>query len=157
MSIEARIRRLQDTLIITGTAFIAFGAWTFVKTVLMMLLLDEETVHTMLQVNADIAMKYIFIAVAIASAIDIAVRAYVGLSARAEGHGKHKRVIYLIVGAILAISNAANLVLIIGGSSTSPTFFDTIMTAIIEATSFLTLVLIVFCSARLRQLRKNAE
>ena len=157
MTLQARVRRLQDTLSIVGIGVIAFASWSLVKSVLLLLLYDEETQRQFYSINDSISMHDFYIAFVIIVGIDLAIRLYVGLSARAEGRGKRKGAVYLVIATILAITSVVGIAFVLLGMSSGPSLFDMFMTVVIEATSVATLVLMVFCALRLRRLNRLEE
>ncbi len=157
MTLQARIRRLQDTLTVVGVGVLAFGAWTLVKTMLFFFVYDEQAQRQMFQITDEITMQTFYIVFVVFALIDLTIRLYVGLSARAEGRGKRKGVFYLIMSGLMAVSSASSIILIALGNSSSPSVFDLLMTAAIETTSFITLVLMIFCAVRLRRLSRSTE
>ena len=154
MTEQARIRRLQDTLAIVGIGVIAFGAWSLAKMTLYFLMYDEAAQRQMFGISNEISMQAYYITFAVFALIDLAIRLYVGLSARSEGHGKRKGSAYLVIAAIMAATSVASVILLALGFSTSPWIIDVIMSVLIEATSAATLVLMIFCAARLRRLNR---
>ncbi len=157
MTPQARIRRLQDMLAIAGTGILAFSAWTLLKTILFFFVYDEQAQRQIFQINDEMSMETFYIAFIIIALIDLAIRVYVGMSARGESKGKRKGVLYLIVAAFIAIGSVSSIVLILLGNSSSPSMFDLIMTAVIEVTSFAILMLMIICAVRLRRLSKSSE
>lgn len=166
---QARIRRLQDTLAISGVGTIAFGAWSLAKIALVFLFLGGNTNSLLLQLASEEASRQlieaegdafafaIFAFVIFAACIDLGMRLYVGLSARAEGHGRQKGVFYLVVAGLLATSSAFSIILAALGSVEFLTLLDAVVSIAIEATSLGVLVLMISCSIRLRRMAKPEE
>ena len=157
MSQQAHVRQLQETLTVVGAGVIAFASWSLVKTILMFLLLDEGGQREMLGISDALSMRAFYIAFAVVALFDLAVRLFVSRSARAEGRGKRKGVAYLVVGALLAVLSVVNIVLIALGTAQSSGLFDMVIGIIIEITSAATLVLMIVCAIRLRQLNGFSE
>lgn len=154
MTQEARIRRLRDTLFIAGGAVIAFSVWALAKTALILFVSNEEKLSSMFGVSGD-APFWLYIAIALVLLfLDLVFRGYVGLSARAEGRGKKKGPFYLVVATLAAIGNATSALGAAFGSAMAASVFDAVVTIVIEATSLIALVLVIYCSIRLRSLRK---
>jgi len=154
MTLQARKRRLQDTLIIAGAGVIAFSVWGIAKAMLLFAFSDESQLRQMLAIDDSIPMAVIFIITVVMVVIDWIVRAYVGLSARSEGRGKKKSPFYLIVAAIAALVNAFSVVTVLLGTARSLSFADAVVSFVIEATAFVALVMVIYCSVRLRRLGK---
>ncbi len=152
---QAQVRRLQDTLAITGGGVFAFGAWTFVKTFLFMVLFDEKTVRAIFYVGDDVPILVIYLGAALVLAVDLGLRAYVGFSARAEAHGKRRGWGYLVAAIFAALGIVAGIVF----SSFEPinafSPLDNIVSAVIDLTSLVTLVVMVATAVRLRRLTEQ--
>ena len=156
MTEGARIRRLQDTLTVAGFGVIAFAAWSVVKAILLFFLLDEASQRELLKLSDGVPMQVFYIMFAIVAFADLLMRLYVGRSAQAEGRGKRKGFAYIVFAALMAIMSIVSIVLTLLGVSSSPTVVDLIMSVVIEATSFATLALMIYCAVRLRRLRRSA-
>ena len=154
MTLQARKRRLQDTLTIAGAGVIAFSVWGIAKATLFFALSDEGQVRQMFAIEESIPLMAVFILTGVVVLIDLIVRAYVGFSARAEGRGKKKSPFYLIVAAIAALVNAFSVVTVLLGTAGSLSFADAVVSFVIEATAFVALVMVIYCSVRLRRLGK---
>lgn len=154
---QARIRRLQDTLIIAGDGVIAFSAWALVKAALFVILADDARIDQLFGSVDDELLVYVFLVVGIVVCIDLIVRVFVGLSARAEGHGKKKSPFYLVVAVLAAIANAISAITAALGMAYTLSTFDTVVTIAVETTGFAALAAVVYCSVRLRSLNKAAD
>ena len=154
MTQQARMRRLQDTLTIAGYGVIAFSVWSLAKTALFIILTSESGERQFFSIGDDVPMLLLHVVVGVILAIDLVVRAYVGLSARSEARGKHKSPIYLIVAAIAAMLNASSVITIVLGKANTFSFLDAVISAIIEATALTALILVIYCSIRLRGMRR---
>lgn len=160
MAKQIQVRRLQDCLTIAGTAVIAFSVWSLAKIALFLAFVDEETIRQLIQVlglQQDSAAAVTYASLLIIAIVDLGFRAYVGLSARAEGRGKKKSPFYLIIATIAAIANSTSLVGIALATSFASSILNMLVTVAIEATAIAALVLVIYSSIRLRQIRKTAE
>ena len=101
-------------------------------------------------------MQLLCIIVAAVLVIDISLRLYVGLSARAEGFGRKHGRVYLVVAALMIVCFAALIVL-------SITFFsldnyDSVLDAVInfavDLTSLITLIELFVAAIRVKKLTK---
>ena len=154
---EAKKRRLQDTLIIAGYGVIAFSVWSLAKTGLFLFLADDDAIRQYFSVDDTYPLMMLFITTAIIICIDVAVRAFVGLSARSEGRGKKKNPLYLIIAIFCGLLNAISAIGIALGIGATTSIMDSVISVIIETTSLTALVLVVYCSISLRRLNKAAE
>ena len=163
MTEQAKKRRLQDTLSIAGSAVIAFSVWSLAKIGLFLMLANEKAVREILSVVSDSLsdvngaklVTVVYVVLAVIALIDLVVRGYIGMSARAEGRGKKKPPVYLVIALIVAMMNASSILAIAKGSSFSMSPFDMIVTIAIEATATAALVLVIYCSIRLRRMDKT--
>ncbi|MBR3224851.1 MAG: hypothetical protein IKF78_05975 [Atopobiaceae bacterium] len=153
----AQIRYLQSTLSIAGLGTIAFSAWSLVKTVMFFLLHNEETQRALLQLEANYPMPLLLVTIIVITLIDLCIRAYVGLSARAEGNGKRRGTLYLVVAGFVAVTNALSIFLVIANPGSAVSVLDSIVTLAIEATSLGTLILMIRSAMQLRRLRGTSE
>ena len=158
MSEQARKRQLQHTLSIAGSGVFAFCVWSLAKVSLFLTLVDQDTLQDVLRsllglgdAELTAAVYGSLIAMII---IDLVLRAYVGLSARAEGRGKKKGPLYLVVAVIVAVANVSSLVAIALGTSLASSVLNTVISTAVEATAIATLVLVVYSSMALRRMEK---
>ena len=154
MTEQAKIRRVQDTLTIAGSAVIAFGIWSLAKTGLFITLVDQNTLKAILGANGITLTVMVYALLAGIIVVDMCLRAYVGLSARAEGHGKKKGPTYLVVAAVAAIANACSLGAIALVTSFVSSPISVIISIVIELTGIAALALVVISSIRLRRMSK---
>lgn len=159
---EDKLRRDRNSLAVAGMGFMAFGFWSAVKSVMyftMVTDLEEEireaaeltpifTPDTLLKLFYAVVLGYLF--------VDIALRLIVGLSALAEGKGRKKGRGYVILGALMLISNisfiANNLPVFF---DTTGSYVDTVLTIIIELTSLFTLAELVYSAIRVKYFKKK--
>ena len=151
---QARLRRLQDTLIIAGDAVIAFGAWGLLKAAIFLILADSETRSELFGSVNETMMIYVIIVLGVMVCIDLSVRLFIGLSARSEGRGNKKHPFYLVVASLAALVNAFSAITTAFGTAYTLSPFDTLVTIAVETTSFAALATVVYCSVRLRNLNK---
>ena len=157
------IRRSQNTLIVVGTGTILFSVWTVVKTLGTLILLKDEAVAVVRKtadengiIISDQHLFYIVLAVTlIALLLFLAVRTYIGLTAISEGRGLRRRIGYLILAVIINFVSVKSQ-----DSIDSLAVFsnDTSLSAhIIEITSIIMLVELVFSAIRIRIVRKRVS
>ena len=151
---NAEKNKLEIGLITMGTGVLAFAIWTCVKLILSDLLLgmnfDSEMSQNMKIVAVVIA--YMFIAV------DVPLNCYAGLSARAEGKGKKKTPLYLVVTVLILICRSLIILLEIYLLFASETGKLTIaVSVIIDATAAVIMTEMAVNAIRLRRLRRLAE
>ena len=157
ISQQARIRRLQDTLIIAGDGVIAFSAWSLLKAAIFLILTGRETIDELFGSANETITIIVIIVVGAMVCIDLALRLFIGLSARSEGRGKKKGPFYLIVAALAAIANAVSALSTALGMAFTLSPIDTVVSTLIDATALAALILVIYCSVHLRSLNKATE
>ena len=160
------MRRSQNTLIVVGTGIILFSIWTVVKTLSLVFMLKDESIAIARKAADKIGISisdqhlyYIVLAVMlIIMFLFLAVRTYIGRAAISEGRGVRRRKGYLILAVILIIINTvavtANYLLpesqeYLGELSTN----NSMPALLIEVTSMIMMVELVFAAVRLRRAR----
>ena len=142
-------------LAIAGTSVIAFAVWSLAKVCMFLSSADESMLRQLLGIN-DAALPVAMLASAGAIAlIDLALRVYVGLSVRAEARGEKKGMLYIVVALVVALGNVSSLLPIALGTTNGPFSLIVIISVVIEATSIAALVLVIYCSIRLRSMNKT--
>ena len=128
---DIKIRKFRDTLVTGGFAIIAFGIWTVIKSIMeaftiLRPMLGNMSFEDLTQVQAEQLRELIdsnalfytlLIFVLFFLIVDLAVRVYVGLSARAIGLQKKKRngkersgIVWLVFGVILTAFGIYSLI-----------------------------------------------
>lgn len=103
---ERKLRKQQSLLVDAGTGVILFGIWGVAKINLYLGLspVFQEALHIMAQeieIDEKTIAAILWILVAMWLVMEMVVRLYVGISAMAEGRGKKKGYLYLVVAASL--------------------------------------------------------
>ena len=104
MQEDRRLNKLNEELIVTGTGVITLGFWTVIKLFLMLIFKFDE-INALLDgdlTNPEQRWIVILIVIIVCLLI-IGFRSYVGLSARAEGMGRHKLGLYIIVAIFILV------------------------------------------------------
>lgn len=108
---QIEIRKSQNTLIVVGSGIVLFSIWSMVKFLSMLFLLRNETVAGVMSIAgpvegiSDRAAFWVIAIVTIVIMSFISFRIYVGLSAIAEGRGKRRGYLYIIIAMIMIISS----------------------------------------------------
>ena len=167
---KMRLRRDENTLTVVGSGVILFGVWTVVKMVLQEInrfpefmaelgvdeLGFEETglAHLGLDPNL-LAMAVAFTVVIIVYLMDLGLRVFVGLSARAEGRGRPQGRLYLILaGLLLVLSGLSFVSYVIMYFSHSEYVVDADAAILVELTSFITLLQMIISAVRVKRARR---
>ena len=108
-----KLRRYQNTLVIIGMGVIMFGVWSVIRTIVLGLsssdsalsvisdVLDDNMAKSTAERVAQVILMWLVIA---AIGFVLALRIYVGLSARAEVFGKRRGSGYLIVAIVMIVA-----------------------------------------------------
>lgn len=100
---SAKMRKHQTTLICSGVAVIAFGLWSILRT-MMMLIFRKSYFRELLAGNGDIPVelstKILYITIFVMLILDLLFRLYAGMKAIREGSGKHRRITYIILSIL---------------------------------------------------------
>lgn len=143
--------KIEINLITTGTGLMFFGLWTFIKFFLTIVFLGVEYDDNTSDEVKLIATIIAIIAVAIVSALFC----YVGLSARAEGKGKKKSVVYLIVNGFLLFFHILIIILEAAALLFGENIFTIVVTIIIDATAAVLMSEVMINSIKLRKIRRH--
>lgn len=160
MEIELRRRRIN--LMTLGSGVIAFGVWSVLKTFLYI------WVDSYVFEFPDIPPELIPTANAIAYAllgflmlIDLALRAYIGLSARSVGMGKKKSRAYIILAALILASSIVSWVLMLVthkyNRMENQSVLDYYVSLFVELSSSAILAEMIYTAIRVRKLEKLSE
>lgn len=146
-TLEPIIRKTEINLITLGSGVILFGLWTLVKFLLTILFADKN--------DNDYA-AFFSLSAWVLTLIEFSLRCYIGFSARSEGQGKRKGVLYLVITSIIIFFYFAIIALEIAILFISPEYiFYVIIALIIDSTSTIFLIELMINSVRLRRLRKQ--
>ena len=143
--------KIEINLITTGTGLMFFGLWTFIKFFLTIVFLGVEYDDNTSDEVKLIATIIAIIAVAIVSALFC----YVGLSARAEGKGKKKSVVYLIVNGFILFFHILIIILEAAALLFGENILTIIITMIIDATAAVLMLEVMINSIKLRKIRRH--
>ncbi len=143
--------KIEINLITTGTGLMFFGLWTFIKFFLTIVFLGVEYDDNTSDEVKLIATIIAIIAVAIVSALFC----YVGLSARAEGKGKKKSVVYLIVNGFILFFHILIIILEAAALLFGENIFTIVVTIIIDATAAVLMLEVMINSIKLRKIRRH--
>ena len=170
---KMRLRKDENTLTVVGSGVILFGVWTVVKMVLQEInrfpefmaelgadeLGFEETGLADLGLDPNLlAMAVAFTVVIIVYLLDLGLRVFVGLSARAEGRGRPQGRLYLILaGLLLFLSGLSFSTYVITYFSHSDHVVDADAAILVELTSFITLLQMIISAVRVRRARRMGK
>ncbi len=152
---EAKIRRLENNLVTIGTGVVILSLWTLFKTILYVIVYwgkIKDLTSTLQPMETALVFGMVFAAVL----IEFVLHSFIGLSARKEGEGKKIRPIYLIITEIILLLYAA-LILIELLPLFRAEYFSliSVVSIVIDVTSFAFLIDMISSSVRLRKLKKQ--
>lgn len=148
---ERKMRRYQNLLTVSGLGVIIFGLWSVLKTILLLFMkegiLSEIPDDTFVRVMFFLILGGILL-------IDVLIRLYVGLSARAEGFGKKKGYGYVIIAILMALASLTSLVLIFFDTN-EQSIWELIVSVIVEATSLVVTIELLVAAFTVKKLKKE--
>lgn len=160
---EVQLRKHQNMLVIIGSGVMSFGMWSAIKMVLYSMMRRSEFRETIAEQGASediqgvlLIIMYLFIGIGLA--FILALRSYIGLSARAEGMGKKRGNGYIIAASLLTLVDTLIFAVVAYYSFTTPQsiddLLDRIVSGVVELTSLVTLAELVYSAIRVRQLTR---
>lgn len=152
---EVKMRRYQNLLTVSGLGVIAFALWSVLKTIMLMVMKKDDFGKIFDDISDDATLKTIVIVtIAVVLLVDLLIRLFVGLSARAEGFGKKKGYAYIVFAVLLAILSLVSLVLIffdVGEKSIT----ELTVSVIVEATSLIVIIELLVAAFTVKKLKKE--
>ena len=149
---NAKARKAEINLRSLGLGVILFGAWTFIKFAVTLLMkgIQFDKIYSNDVIIASKIIVWIFLVLA------FLIRLYIGLSARSESEGKRKRSFYLVLTGMIALVNAALIVAEIAMMVIeSHGLLYMAITILIDVTSFVILIELLVNAVIIRKLRKE--
>lgn len=150
---DAKTRRTENNLITLGSCVIALGLWSFIKFVIQLLSFStSERSEWISEENSFIAT----LAVWLFSVILLLLQIHVGFSARAEGNGKRRGVLYLITSVFIVLVYALTIlaeiaILILFQEA----ILSLTVTIIIDSTCMIFILEVIVNAVTIRRLRKH--
>ena len=152
---EAKIRRLENNLVTIGTGVVILSLWTLFKTILYVIVYwgkIKDLTSTLQPMETALVFGMVFAAVL----IEFVLHSFIGLSARKEGEGKKIRPIYLIITEIILLLYAAVILIELLPLFRAEYFsLISVVSIVIDVTSFAFLIDMISSSVRLRKLKKQ--
>ena len=166
---KIRLRRDENTLSVVGSGVIVFGIWSVVKA----LLHGNVSYSNMLEVvrleDAGLEelgfgdLSWVVAAAAVVLVLlvlflDLAIRIYVGMSARAECKGEKQGRAYLVLSVLLLFLSGVyicSFVMVL--FSGSDQVMDADAAILVELTSFVTLLQMIISAVRVRRARRAEQ
>lgn len=157
---DKELRKYQNTLVVSGTGVLLFGAWSVAKAVLFFTLVPIFA-DALLELGLEdaltekVLMALVWSLVVINLAAELLMRTYIGLCAIAEGKGRKKGYGYLLLAGFLVIQYLLMLLQGIGTAQLiADSLLDTVVTLILDLTSLYTMLEMIVSSVRVKRHRK---
>lgn len=148
---ERKMRRYQNLLTVSGLGVIIFGLWSVLKTILLLFM--KEGILSEIPDELFVRVMFFLILGGILL-IDVLIRLYVGLSARAEGFGKKKGYGYVVIAILMALASLTSLVLIFFDTN-EQSLWELIVSVIVEATSLVVTIELLVAAFTVKKLKKE--
>ena len=103
----AKTRRLENNLVTLGTGVIAFGLWAFIKLILTVMLLGSAYYED----AGEEDQLAVVISTWVIAVLTVLMYVWLGMSARAEGKGKHVKPVYLFFAGMICVYGLAMILL----------------------------------------------
>ena len=170
---EAKLRKYEHALVISGVGVIAFGLWSIIKAAIYFILIPMEQLSKakasddLAELQAlgltDRGIGYLIaVSILFALIVDFALRLYIGRSAVYDGRRlKKKRFTYVVLAILVAASLASSLLqrCIALGSGDAAVWADAMSSAnvsiVVDMTSLLALIEMIIAAIMVRRLRKE--
>ena len=117
--LQSKLKKYESILVISGLGVIAFGLWSIIRAGIYYFLypleitdyLEQADIDEMMDagreaginLDTDIMATGLTVLLFVVMAIDLLLRVYVGLSARAYGRGRRRRGFYIVIVWIMVI------------------------------------------------------
>ena len=150
---DVQLQKHRFSLICSGNALVTFAVWTIIRSIIQL--------YFYLQASPDVKNFTVWVVILIAlvlGGVDLVLKLYVGLSARAEGYGKRKKSGYLILGILLAVVTVIWLIIQLPLASyyyRSDGLLHMLISLAVEATVLFAEVDLVVSALRVRRLEKE--
>ena len=156
---QEQLRKNRDMLVGSGTGVILFAIWSVVRTIMTFFIsagpIASPSMEGDLEDVSGSWMAVFVLALIFFLAIEVGLRLYIGLSARAEGKGKKKTVLYIVLACILIPIYIAGIVMsVINMPGNERGVFDNIISLAVEITSVGAFIELVVSGIRVKKLQK---
>jgi hypothetical protein len=153
----AELRKNKDTLVVTGTGVIAFGAWNVLKTVMLLVSNRELFEASFEEEQKELGMTLVWIILGGFMLVAFGFNLYVGLAARSEGMGKKKRK-YRVLACLMLITHFMTAVFSVMGIFVEDEIDDEILVStLIDVLGFFMLLDLVIAAFKVRRRMKEEE
>lgn len=174
---EIELRKHQNNLVIVGTGVIIMGFWSVAKSI-MMCTIDKGKLETLVEklvnesgydkeiasyITVSNVMLLATIITLLVTFTGLSVRMYIGKCALAEGKGKKRGNLYLLMAILLALTNGIFLLFNIysiisteeASLGTAMNIANDIVTIIVDLTCLITTLVMIRSVIKLRKITKK--
>ncbi len=157
-----KLRRYSDRLATAGTGVMLFAIWSIIKSI-MQVSVGGDFEKNLSEISdggeaAAGALVLVYVFIFATMALEVGVRIFIGMSGRAEGKGKKKSIVYIVLACILIPLYVIGIIYsIMNMSYIENSVMDTIVTLAVDITSLSALIELVFSGIRVKSLRKKIK
>ena len=101
---DVRLQKYSFSMLSSGNAMILFALWAIIRTIIQLYYQADTVIE-------GVPVASLILPVMAAGATDAVLKFIVGFSARAEGLGRRKNSIYIVLGIILVAMTAVSLII----------------------------------------------
>lgn len=152
------LRKRESILAVSGMGTILFAAWSLVRTLLTLISYDGELRQQLVDVeNFEVYLPIAYGVVIFLLLLDMAGRVYVGRGAMAEAGGKSKKLLAVPLSYVLLVLCLVSLISSFGTISFNRYIIPNIVAVVVEATSCVTMIVLISMTRKVRRMRKQQE
>lgn len=159
---QRKLRRYQSLLSISGMAVIVFGLWNILKTAMGIILSPDtllasisQTVEVLPSTTIEFIVFYGVIFVFLL--IELGIRLYIGLSARADSEGKKKKsIVYIVISMIVVSANISGMACsYFTANILNMSLIIILITIVVDITSVVAFIEMIVAAITVRSVRKQ--
>lgn len=151
---DVLIQKNRFSLLCSGNALIIFTFWTIIRSIIQVYHILPENYHL-----GTVSLMTVALMVLASCSIDLVLKVFVGLSAKAEGRGKKKSSVYIVLGILLAVLTAMELITLtpsLTDERLNNSVLSVIISIAVDATVLFAELDLVVSAIRVRKIEKAA-
>ncbi len=148
---DVRLEKYRFAMLCSGNAMILFALWAIVRTIIQLYYQADTVIE-------GVPVATLIVPVMASGAVDAVLKFIVGFSARAEGLGKRKNNIYIVLGIILVAMSIISLIIWISVISVFYKYdglFGIIVSMAVEITVLYAELTLVISAIKVRKIEKE--
>ncbi len=167
MEVERKLRKCQNTLVVTGEGTIAFGLWGVIKTFMIVLAFNSDNYNSFKAAMADAGAPEVFALIGVIItylviflfiAIDFKIRLFIGLSAMREGMGSPQKMGYVAAAGLISLFYFLMVIIeflyiVTGGEVKN--LLDDLVSVVVDLTSMLTVLYLFLNAVQVKKIVKQ--